>query len=60
MCAGGVEGDVCAGVLRGCVRWGVEGMCALRVLRGMCAYLWVCTWGNEGDVYIPIGVRWGC
>ena len=37
-------------------------VCALGVLRGMCAYLWVCAGGGgggEGDVYIPMGVRWG-
>ena len=34
-------------------------VCALGVLRGMCTYLCVC-WGVEGDVYIPMCVRWGC
>ena len=34
--------------------------CALGVLRGMCAYLWVCTGGVEGVVYIPMGVHLGC
>ena len=34
--------------------------CALGVLRGMCEILWVCTGGDEGDVYIPTGVRWRC
>ena len=34
-------------------------MRALGVLRGMCTYLWVCTGGVEGDVYIPTGVHWG-
>ena len=35
-----------------CVPWGV--------LRGMCEYLRVCAGGVEGDVYIPMCVRWGC
>ena len=34
-------------------------VCALGVLRGMCAYLCVCAGGGEGDVYIPMCVRWG-
>ena len=34
--------------------------CALGVLRGMCTYLWVCTGGVEGDVYILMGVHWEC
>ena len=49
---------VCAlGVLRG--------MCAYLCVcaggvEGMCAYLCVCAGGVEGDVYIPVGVCWGC
>ena len=42
------------------MRWGVEVDVCAGVLRERCAYLWVCTEGDEGDVYIPIGVRWGC
>ena len=34
-------------------------VCALGVLRGMCAYNG-CAGGVEGDVCIPMGVRWGC
>ena len=34
--------------------------CALGVLRGVCTYLWVCTEGVEGDVYIAMYVHWGC
>ena len=34
-------------------------VCALGVLRGMCTYLCVCAGGVEGDVYIPMCVRWG-
>ena len=29
-------------------------------LRGLCTYLWVCTEGVEGDVYIAMCVHWGC
>ena len=37
-------------------------MCILNgcALRGLCTYLWVCTGGVEGDVYIPMGMHWGC
>ena len=28
-------------------------------LRGLCTYLWVCTGGVEGDVYIAMCVHWG-
>ena len=35
-------------------------VCALGVVRGMCTYLCVCAGGGEGDVYIPMCVRWGC
>ena len=35
-------------------------MVCTRVLRGMCAYLCVCAGGVEGDVCIPMCVRWGC
>ena len=33
-------------------------VCAL--VRGMCTYLCVCAGGVEGDVCIPMCVRWGC
>ena len=35
-------------------------VCALGVLREMCEYLQVCAGGVEGDVCIPMCVRWGC
>ena len=34
-------------------------VCALGVVRGMCTYLCVCAGGVEGDVCIPMCVRWG-
>ena len=33
--------------------------CVLGVLRGMCEYLWVCSEGVDGDVWISIGMCWG-
>ena len=48
LCAGGVEGG------------GGVHTCVLGVLRGVSTYLWVCTGGIEGYVYIPMDVRWGC
>ena len=48
---------VCAlGVVRGMCTYLCE--CA-GVVRGMCEYLWVCAGGVEGDVCIPMCVRWG-
>ena len=48
---------MCAlGVLRGMCAYLCE--CA-GVVRGMCEYLWVCAGGVEGDVCIPMCVRWG-
>ena len=41
------------GVLRGCG-------CAQGGVEGMCTYLWLCTGSVEGDVYIAMGVHWGC
>ena len=34
--------------------------CALGGVEGMCTYLWLCTGSVEGDVYIAMGVHWGC
>ena len=49
---------VCAlGVLRGMCAY----LCVCAgVLRGMSEYLWVCAGGVEWDVYILMGVHWGC
>ena len=49
----------------GCALGVLRGMCAYLwvcagLLRGMCTYLCVCAGGVEGDVCIPMGVRWGC